>query len=243
MICSFSVVVPVWTSDTLCLTLGIDDETRARIRPRLEPIEYSRDNQTQEDAMRTFTLIPMLVALILAAIAAAQAPDIAVRDTLEAKAEAGLAQIEEMLKVITLPGRAEEAREAGVPEEDVRVILEESAERGLPPAETEVILQETTTAVRENGPVDNFGAFVQARLAEGLRGRDLAAAIHEEHRLRGKGMGHGKERAKGKERIKEEQPETIEAPDVDRDEPDENEGSREDEDRGERKKTEKGAGK
>jgi hypothetical protein len=65
-------------------------------------------------------------------------------------------------------------------------------------------------AIREHGPVDNFGAFVQRRLDEGLRGRDLADAIRAEHAAHGRarartcpereGQGHAEEpsAAKGK---------------------------------------------
>jgi hypothetical protein len=117
-----------------------------------------------------------------------------------AGAEPGRTRTLDVLSILTLPDAAQEAREAGVAEEDVQIILQEADRRALPPAETEFILQEGSRAARENGPVDNFGAFVQSRLDEGLRGRDLAAAIQEEHRLRGKGQppekagkGHGEE--------------------------------------------------
>jgi len=46
-------------------------------------------------------------------------------------------------------------------------------------------------SAEEHGPVDNFGAFVKSKLAEGLRGRDLADAIAIEHKVRGKGKPKG----------------------------------------------------
>jgi hypothetical protein len=113
-----------------------------------------------------------------------------------AGAEPGRTRTLDVLSILTLPDAAQEAREAGVAEEDVQIILQEADRRALPPAETEFILQEGSRAARENGPVDNFGAFVQSRLDEGLRGRDLAAAIQEEHRLRGKGRGQGQGQGK-----------------------------------------------
>ena len=91
---------------------------------------------------------------------------------------------------------SQEARAAGIPEEEVKDVLEGARDRGLTPEETEEVLSESTAAVEESGPVDNFGAFVQARLDEGLRGKELAAAIHEEHKLHGKGKGHGKDKGK-----------------------------------------------
>ncbi len=198
--------------------------------------------------MRT-KIVAILMTAMLAVSGVAQAQDAAMRDSLEARAKSGLSRVEEMLKIIKLPGQADVAREAGVPDEDVKVILEESIRSKLPPAETEVILQESATSVRENGPVDNFGAFVQMKLNEGLRGRDLAAAIHEEHRLRGKGKGHGKDQLKGKGqlkdkgRVKDANPETIRDGSVVRDPGHGEDDHDETEDRGERKKKEKGEGK
>jgi|GEM_PF-6015785 len=100
-------------------------------------------------------------------------------------------------KAAELITASNEAREAGIPAEDVAQVLEISRDQGFSPEETQEVLVVSTEAVEESGPVDNFGAFVQARLAEGLRGQELAAAIHEEHRLHGKGKGHGKGHGKG----------------------------------------------
>jgi hypothetical protein len=111
----------------------------------------------------------------------------------------GPSLLERLQKAAELIKTSEDAREAGIPEEDVAEVLKEAHERGLSPEETEAVLAESTEAVKESGPVDNFGAFVQSKLDEGLRGQELAAAIHEEHRLHGKGKGHGKDRGnKGK---------------------------------------------
>jgi hypothetical protein len=100
-----------------------------------------------------------------------------------------------------------EAREAGIPEEEVKEVLEGARERGLSPGETEEVLAESTAAVKESGPVDNFGAFVETKLDEGLRGKELAAAIHEEHRLHGKSKGKDKGQGKGqtKQKMKKEE--------------------------------------
>ena len=100
-------------------------------------------------------------------------------------------------KAADLITTSNEAREAGIPAEDVAKVLEISREQGFSPEETQEVLVVSTEAVEESGPVDNFGAFVQAKLAEGLRGQELAAAIHEEHRQRGQGKGHGKGLGKG----------------------------------------------
>lgn len=95
----------------------------------------------------------------------------------------------DILRTILLPRAAEILREQGVPEEEVREVVTGARDQGVPAAEATQVLEETSRAVEERGPIDNFGAFVQARLAEGLRGRDLAAAIRAEHAARGIGKG------------------------------------------------------
>ena len=94
-----------------------------------------------------------------------------------------------LVTAIQLPVTAHALRTQGVPDEDVRVALRSSRDKGLKPSETEEVLKEADAAVKAHGPVDNFGAFVQARLDEGLRGKDLAAAIRAEHEAHGKGKG------------------------------------------------------
>ena len=133
----------------------------------------------------------MLIGVLL--LIAAPVLAIAQEETETAAEESLLTKIQKAAELIKT---SREAREAGIPEEDVKDVLEGARERGLSAEETEAVLAESTAAVEESGPVDNFGAFVQARLDEGLRGQDLAAAIHEEHRQRGKGKGHGKSKMK-----------------------------------------------
>lgn len=94
-----------------------------------------------------------------------------------------------ILQTISLPRVSEILREKGIPAEEVEEAVISARRRGLPPDETAVILEEAATSVDENGPIDNFGAFVQEQLDNGLRGRDLAAAIHAEHARRGIGKG------------------------------------------------------
>jgi hypothetical protein len=107
-------------------------------------------------------------------------------------------------------GRATEAREAtararaalelprtvdsvrkhgGIPESEMGAVIGDARRRGVPAHETRDVLVAADAAIRQNGPVDNFGAFVQGRLAAGLRGRDLANAIRAEHARRGIGKG------------------------------------------------------
>lgn len=108
----------------------------------------------------------------------------------------------DILEAIKLPRAADEAREEGVPEEDVRIAIEGAFKRGVPASETKEVMSESSRTVRENGPIDNFGAFVQAQLDRGLRGRELAAAIHTEHARRGIGKGKKLKSSKGEKGAK-----------------------------------------
>lgn len=116
----------------------------------------------------------------LAASAQAQAPAQPAPNSSEA-IQARIAAI------LGIPARADEVRRAGVPDSTVRGVLDILVGRAVPPEEVEQILVAERDAAREHGPTDNFGAFVQARLEQGLRGRELAAAIRAEHVARGKG--------------------------------------------------------
>jgi hypothetical protein len=114
--------------------------------------------------------------------------------------ESGGGALTSVLQALLLPRTTQEARTLGVPESDIRAILDRAREKRLPAAEVTELFEHENRAIREHGPVDNFGAFVQKRLDEGLRGRDLAEAIRAEHAAHGKGKGHGgmPEAAKGK---------------------------------------------
>ena len=95
--------------------------------------------------------------------------------------------VTDILAATRLPVVADSARREGTSNEAVREALEAMAKSRLPAHEATVILDSARVARREHGPVDNFGAFVQAQLAEGKRGRELAAAIRAEHARMGKG--------------------------------------------------------
>lgn len=96
---------------------------------------------------------------------------------------------------ISIPIAADEARDAGADEAEVRDALVALDESDARPDVAAAVMSETATAVREHGRVDRFGSFVAARLAEGLRGRALAAAIGAEHALRGRRHGRDEDRA------------------------------------------------
>jgi len=99
-----------------------------------------------------------------------------------------------------LPRSAEDARDAGVPEERVRDVIRIAREREMRAGETGEILVVETEGVRRGGNPDNFGAAVQQMKASGLRGRELAAAIHAEQIARGmKKPKSGLSKGKGKQ--------------------------------------------
>ncbi|MDP2307721.1 MAG: hypothetical protein Q8P18_16980 [Pseudomonadota bacterium] len=94
---------------------------------------------------------------------------------------------------LDLPFAARELRLRGVPELDVRASFGAMRDAKVPADEAVEIAEAAAADVGEHGPVDNFGAFVQAQLASGLRGKDLSAAIKAEHVAHGKGKPAGTE--------------------------------------------------
>lgn len=94
--------------------------------------------------------------------------------------------------VLNLPFAVEAARRVGIPTGTIWAVLDSLRRRRVPAADAEQILRGEVEAVEKGGPRENFGAFVNAQLARGLRGRELAAAIHAEHARRGIGQGRGR---------------------------------------------------
>ena len=125
-------------------------------------------------------LMTMASAAVIAAPLAAQAPD--------STADAMRRRLDALLRI---PQRVEELRRAGVPDTAVRVVLEVLKREKVDPEQSEAVLASQAESAREHGPTDNFGAFVQERLASGLRGKELADAIRAEHRAKGKGKPAG----------------------------------------------------
>jgi hypothetical protein len=110
-----------------------------------------------------------------------------------------------ILQALRLPALVTDAREAGITEAAVRDVLDVLRRRHLPADEAALVVGEEVDAVHAGGPKDNFGAFVQAQLDAGLRGRALAEAIHAEHQARGVGgpkghPRHGRDTTKVKRR-------------------------------------------
>jgi len=96
------------------------------------------------------------------------------------------------VKAARLPKKAHEVRQKGVADGDVKAALRAAKSKGVGAGEMAEVTEEHGRAVDEHGPIDNFGAFVNSKLDEGLRGRELAAAIRAEHAKRGKGKGQGR---------------------------------------------------
>lgn len=148
----------------------------------------------------TRNLIALLATLAIATPLCAQEENSTEQDA-QAEEEASQGSVRaaaDILRAILLPRTSEELREEGVPEEEVEAAIWSARQQGVPAAETQEVLEESRDAVRDNGPIDNFGAFVQTQLDAGLRGRDLAAAIHAEHARRGIGKGKKLESKRGR---------------------------------------------
>ena len=97
--------------------------------------------------------------------------------------------VEQLLAASRLPLETAEARREGVSNGYIREVLEAMRTARVPAHEAVAVIDTARAVHREHGPVDNFGAFVQAQLASGKRGRELAAAIRAEHARAGKGHG------------------------------------------------------
>lgn len=116
--------------------------------------------------------------MALTALALAAPPALAAQDG---------ALLDKVRTAMNLPVRTAEARDAGVPDERVRSTVWDIFRSGVPAEDATRIFDEEVRIVREGGSKDNFGAFVRSRVEAGLRGRELAEAIHAEHARRGMG--------------------------------------------------------
>jgi hypothetical protein len=95
--------------------------------------------------------------------------------------------VNQILAAAQLPVVASEARREGIAVDEIRKVLDAMRNAGVPAYEATTLIETERKAHRENGPADNFGAFVQSQLAAGKRGQELAAAIRQEHARQGKG--------------------------------------------------------
>ena len=103
-------------------------------------------------------------------------------------------------RAIELPAKAQALRDQGVPASEVAQAVRASRDHGLSAGETSDLLDEA-----KGEKLDNLGSFVKEKLDQGLRGRELADAIHEEQARRrggrpddrGPGEGRGHDGEKG----------------------------------------------
>ena len=93
------------------------------------------------------------------------------------------------LRALELPLMTDRLRRHGIPETDIRGLLDAAKNAGLPADAATDVVDEAAESVKEHGRVDNLGVFVKAQLDAGLRGKELAAAIRAEHVANGKGGG------------------------------------------------------
>ena len=101
-------------------------------------------------------------------------------------AQAAPTAAERVLAAASIPGLALEARAAGVPPDELEALLDAMADGKVSGPDARLVLAEERRAVAATGAVAGLGAFVRARLAEGLRGQALADAIGKEHAARGR---------------------------------------------------------
>jgi hypothetical protein len=128
--------------------------------------------------MPRITIVVSIAICILAPSAFGQAPAPDARE-----------RQQRLLKATRLPDRVQAVREKGVPDAEVRDALRAARSKRVHAGDMSDIADEQGKAIDQHGPIENFGAFVQSKLDEGLRGRELAAAIREEHARRGIGKG------------------------------------------------------
>jgi hypothetical protein len=93
------------------------------------------------------------------------------------------------LASLHLPVLAKETREQGVPDDEVKLAVVSLREAKVAPEDAVETFKTTVASVSEKGPVEKFGDLVRLKLKEGLRGKALTKAIHDEHEKRGIGKG------------------------------------------------------
>ena len=133
--------------------------------------------------MRTIILVSIYsVGLIVGpASVSAAAPS-------EQAAEKGKSSVAaRILGALELPLKAQALRKAGADEKEVKAGLKAVRDSKVAAGEAAELLGAAAESARDHGPVGNFGAFVKERLGEGLRGKQLAEAIRNEHAAKGKG--------------------------------------------------------
>ncbi|MES2644060.1 MAG: hypothetical protein V4850_31530 [Myxococcota bacterium] len=102
-----------------------------------------------------------------------------------------------LVRALELPIAARAIRRAGVPHAEVLVTLDAVRLHRVRAWDLVLVFQESDVAMRTYGLVPDYGVFVLSRLDRGLTGRDLADAIHKDHRAHGHGKYKVKENGNG----------------------------------------------
>ena len=108
--------------------------------------------------------------------------------SLAAQERSDIARIE---NILNLPRTIDAGRRAGIPGSTIDRVLDSLRRRRVPAADAEEILRREIEAVEGGERKENFGAFVNSQLTQGLRGRELADAIHAEQARRAMGASRG----------------------------------------------------
>jgi hypothetical protein len=96
-------------------------------------------------------------------------------------------QRDRVLEATKLPHKAQDIRDKGVPQGEVKEALDAARSKRVHAGEMSQVADGASRDIDQHGRIDNFGHFVKGKLDQGLRGRELAAAIHDEHARRGMG--------------------------------------------------------
>jgi hypothetical protein len=96
--------------------------------------------------------------------------------------------------ILALPIRSAELRSEGVSDRVLRETIDAIRRDRVSAVDAIEILTAERDELRQGGRPDNFGAFVQYAHSRGLRGQELAAAIHAEKARRGGNVGVGRGR-------------------------------------------------
>jgi hypothetical protein len=125
----------------------------------------------------TITAILFALPLTLAAPASAAPPD--TDADVDAEPTEAEALEDDILMVIDLPIAADEARTAGVEEAEITEALDAAEEAGVSAGDMTEVLDEESEQVKAKGKRKAFGQWVKLQIADGVRGKELAAKIKE----------------------------------------------------------------
>ena len=131
--------------------------------------------------IRTTLALALGMAVALPALSSVAAPVVEATAKLTANIEITEeeAKQDDILLVIDLPIVIAEAKDAGVDEAELTAVVTTAAETDLPAGDTAEVVAAETEHTKASGKRKGLGAFVKLQLAEGVRGKELAAKIRE----------------------------------------------------------------